>query len=123
MREGANTTKGLSISHLLFADYTILFFDETRGQVLHIRMICFEAITSLNVNLGKSQVVPIGEVDAIASFLDILCFRLGSLLMNYLGRPMGSHCKSISVRKPILEKMERKLYGWKRLDLSKGRRL
>lgn len=43
--------------------------------------------------------------------------------MNYLGMPLGSHFKSISVRKPILEKMERKLYGWKRLDLSKGRRL
>ena len=92
---------------------------------MHIRMvlICFEAITSLKVNLGKSQVVPIGEVDTIASLLDILCFRLGSLLMNYLGMPLGSHFKSISVRKPILEKMERKLYGWKRLDLSKGRRL
>ena len=68
---------------------------------MHIRMvlICFEAITSLKVNLGKSQVVPIGEVDTIASLVDILCFRLGSLLM------------------------EKKLYGWKRLDLSKGRRL
>lgn len=54
-------------------------------------LICFEAITSLKVNLGKSQVVPIGEVDTIASLLDILCFRLGSLLMNYLGMPLGSH--------------------------------
>jgi len=54
-------------------------------------LICFEAITSLKVNLGKSQVVPIGEVDTFASLVDILCFRLGSLLMNYLEMPLGSH--------------------------------
>ena len=40
--------------------------------------------------------------------------------MNYLGMPPGAHYKMSSIWSPILEKIERKLLGWKRLYLSKG---
>ena len=41
--------------------------------------------------------------------------------MKYLGMPLGSF-KTASIWNPILEKMEKKLSGWKRLYLSKGGR-
>ena len=43
--------------------------------------------------------------------------------MIYLGMPLGSLHKTASIWNPILEKMEKKLSGWKRLYLSKGGRL
>jgi hypothetical protein len=43
--------------------------------------------------------------------------------MNYLGLPLGAHFKLQSIWNPIVEKMERRLAGWKRLYLSKGGRL
>ena len=34
--------------------------------------------------------------------------------------PLGAHFKDASICKPILERVEKKLSGWKRLYLSKG---
>ena len=43
--------------------------------------------------------------------------------MKYLGMPLGTLHKIASIWNPILEKMENKILGWKRLYLSKGGRL
>ena len=43
--------------------------------------------------------------------------------MIYLGMPLGILYKTASIWNPILERMEKKLAGWKRLYLSKGGRL
>ena len=43
--------------------------------------------------------------------------------MKYLCMPLGALFKATSIWIPIMEKMERKLLGWKRLYLSKGGRL
>ena len=48
---------------------------------------------------------------------------LDSLPMIYLGMPLGTSYKTASIWNPILERMEKKLMGWKRLYLSKGGRL
>ena len=86
-------------------------------------MTCFQAFTSLKVNVGKSEIVPVGEVRDIQSLANILQCRVHSLPMTYLGMPLGSSYKTPSIWNPILERMEKKLSGWKRLYLSKGGRL
>ena len=43
--------------------------------------------------------------------------------MIYLGMSLGTLYKTTSIWNPILERMEKKLSGWKRLYLSKGSRL
>ena len=48
---------------------------------------------------------------------------MGSLPMKYLGMLLGTSFKTASIWNPILEKMEKKLSGWKHLYLSKGGRL
>ena len=48
---------------------------------------------------------------------------MGKLSMKYLGMPLGTYFKSAVIWNPILEKMEKKLSGWKCLYISKGGRL
>ena len=117
--------RGESVSHLLFADDTILFCDAEVEQVLHVRLLllCFQAVTGLKVNVAKSEMVPIGEVNNANALAEILGCRVGALPMTYLGMPLGASHKSPSIWNPILEKIKRKLAGWTKLYLSKGGRM
>ena len=73
-----------------FADDTILFCDVDMEQILHIRLLlCFQAGTGLKVNMLKSEMVPIGEVDDVHALAEILDCRVGILPMAYLGMLLG----------------------------------
>ena len=54
---------------------------------------------------------------------DILGCQTLTLPMKYLGLPLGAKFKSKDIWNPIVEKMECRLVGWKRVYLSKGGRL
>ena len=110
---GVSAGRSLMVSHLLFADDTLIFCDANIDQMLILRtmLIWFEAVSSLKVNLGKSELVA------------ILGCKQGSLPMKYLSLPLEAKFKDKSIWNPILEKMERKLAGWKKLYLSKGGRV
>ena len=86
-------------------------------------LIFFESITGLKVNVGKSEIVLVGEVGNLDALARILCCKVGCLPMTYLGMPLGAHYKDSSIWKPFIERMEKKLSGWKRLYLSKRGRL
>ena len=122
---GVVNSIGVSISHLLFADDTILFCNASKEQLLSIRLVlsCFQAFMGLKVNIGKSEIVPVGEVNNLDALANILHCRVGSLPMKFLGMSLESSFKTTSIWNPLLEKMESKLFGWKRLYLSKGGRL
>ena len=122
---GSMNSIGVHISHLLFADDTILVYHASREQLLSIRLVlsCFQAFTGLKVNVGKSEIDPVGEDNNLDALANILQCRVGSLPMKYLGMPLGTSFKTTSIWNPILEKMKKKLSRWKRLYLSKGGRL
>ena len=42
-------------------------------------LIIFEAITGLKVNVGKSEIVPVGEVGNLDALARILCCKVGCL--------------------------------------------
>ena len=110
-----------SVSHLLFVDDTILFCDADVEQILHIRLLLlsFQAVTGLKVNVHKCEMVPIWEADDVHALANILGCRVGSLPMSYLGMLLGASHNSPSIWNLILEKIVRKLTGWKKLYLSK----
>ena len=103
----------------------MIFCGAALDQVLFLRMILiwFEAVSSLKINLGKSELVPIDMVDNLDLLLIVLGCRQGTLPMKYLGPPLGAKFKDKTIWNPILENIERKLVGWKRLYLSKGDRV
>ena len=80
----------------------------------------FEVVYRLKINMGKSELVLVGVVPNIADMVDVLECKQGSFPMKYLGLLLGANVRDSSIRNPIIEKMERRLVGWKRLYLSKG---
>ena len=68
-------------------------------------------------------IVPMGAVHNIELLVNVLVYKQGSLPMKYLGLPLGAKFKEKTIWNPILEKMERRLAGWKQLYLSKGGRV
>ena len=67
--------------------------------------------------------VSVGVKDNLDVLVGLLGCRHSSLPLKYLGLPLGAKFKEVSICNPILEKMERRLVGWKRLYLSKGGRV
>ena len=105
------------VSHLLFADYTILFCMANVEQILHIQMLllCFQVVIGSKVNVRKSEMIPIAVVDNVHALAEILGCRVGILPKSYLGLPFGVPHKSTSIWNPILEKIERKLAEWQKV--------
>jgi hypothetical protein len=122
---GREASDPLKISHLLFADDTLIFCEANPDSLtyLWVMLTCFEATSGLRVNLGKSELIQVGEVPHLEELANILGCKTATLPMKYLGLPLGAHFKVQSIWDPVVEKLERRLAGWKRLYLSKGDRL
>ena len=98
----------MSVSHLLFADDTLVFCDADSTHITALRGILsrFEEMSGLRINLGKSELVPVGDVPNFHELVEILGCRESALLLKYLGLPLGASFKDKSILNPILEKME-----------------
>ncbi len=115
----------LKVSHLLFADDALIFCGANRDQLLYLKgvLLCFEVVSGLHINLGKTEIVPVGLVPEVHDLAQVLGATITSIPMKYLGLPLGAQFKSKDMWNPIVEKMEKRLAGWKRIYLSKGGRL
>ena len=89
----------LNISHLFFADDTIVFCEANKEHLTHLSWILFwfETATSLRINLAKSEIIQVGEVDEIDELAVELRCRVGSLPSQYLGLPLWAPNKAHSV--------------------------
>ena len=66
----------------------------------------FEEMLLLRINLGKSELVLVGDVPNLHELVEILGCRESTLLLKYLGLPFGASFKDKTIWNPILEKME-----------------
>ena len=123
IREGGRTA--LNISHLFFADDTIVFCEANKDHLSHLSWILFwfEVASGLKINLGKSEIIPVGEVDDIEELAVEIGCRVGSLPSQYLGVPLGAPNKASSVWDGVEERVRRRLALWKRQFISKGGRI
>lgn len=90
---------GVLISHLQFADDTMIFCDANVGRLDYLRciLVCFQAVLGLNINLSKSEIFLIGEECDIKNLAWILGCKFGSLLSSYLAMPLGASYKSKAI--------------------------
>ena len=83
-------------------------------------LLWFEAASGLKINLEKSMVIPVGEVEGVLDMAAEIGCKVGQLPTVYLGLPLGAPNKASSVWDGVEEKMRRKLALWKRQFLSNG---
>ncbi|XP_041027999.1 uncharacterized protein LOC121267971 [Juglans microcarpa x Juglans regia] len=104
---------------------TIIFCDVECGhiQALGAVLLCFEVVLGLKVNLGKSELVSIGEELNINSLTRLLGCKIALLPMKYLDLPFEASFTACAIWDGVVEKVERRSASWKRLYLSKGGRL
>ncbi|KAJ9678521.1 hypothetical protein PVL29_020644 [Vitis rotundifolia] len=115
----------LNISHLFFADDTIIFCEARKDHLTHLSWILFwfEAASGLRINLAKSEIIPVGEVVEMEELAVELGCRVGSLPSQYLGLPLGAPNKAPYMWDGVEERVRRRLALWKRQYISKGGRV
>ncbi|XP_059669320.1 uncharacterized protein LOC132314474 [Cornus florida] len=94
-RVGRDVDYQIQISHLLFADDTL-------------------------INVGKSVLVPVGDVPDISSLATVLGCGVGYFPLPYLGLPLGVSSTLIGNWDSVINRYEKRLAGWKKQYLSKG---
>jgi hypothetical protein len=122
---GSSGQDRVTISHLLFADDTLVFCGANASQIRHLGalLVCFEAAAGLKVNLSKSVLVPVGIVENVGQLAGLLGCGYGEVPLKYLGLPLGASFKLKTMWAGLEDMMVRKLAPWKRLYLSKGGRV
>ncbi|KAJ9683534.1 hypothetical protein PVL29_019210 [Vitis rotundifolia] len=115
----------LNISHLFFADDTIIFCEARKEHLTHLSWILFwlEAASGLRINLAKSEIIPVGEVVEMEELAVELGCRVGSLPSQYLGLPLGAPNKAPYMWDGVEERVRRRLALWKRQYISKRGRI
>ena len=87
---------GFHMSHLLFADDTLVMCEADVNQFQNLRclLLCFKAVSGLKINLSKSEVITIGRVKNVRELVGILGYGMSSSPMKYLGLPLGATSKT-----------------------------
>ncbi|XP_016168118.1 uncharacterized protein LOC107610598 [Arachis ipaensis] len=112
----------IELSHLQFADDTILFYPPEVETFRNYKRLlrCFEVISGLSINFEKSSLIP---VNCNQEWVDRMCELVGcratTLPVKYLGINLGANPRMVKAWKPVIDKVEEKLSLWKAKVLSK----
>ena len=110
------------VSHLQFADDTIFFHSDDVGKFHNLLKVVdfFCAVSGLKINLRKSSIVGINFQDQkLIDLASSVGCEIGNWPLKYLGLPLGGNPKKADFWALVLEKVERRLDGWKKTCLSK----
>ena len=114
MQHKGGSGPSLNISHLFFADDTIIFCEARKDHLIYLGWILFwfEAASGLRINLAKSEVIPVGEVVEVEELAVELGCRVGTLPSQYLGLPLGAPNRAPYIWDGVEERVRRRLALW-----------
>ena len=106
--------EGVKISHFLFTDNTLIFSKANEDQVTFLSWLFmwFEVILGLKVNLDKSELIPVCNVDNVEELASELGCKVGSLPSLYLGMPLGASFKFMTAWDGVDERFRKRLAMW-----------
>lgn len=111
-----------SISHLFFADDSLVFFKAEEGACIVLKEILmnYEVASGQKVNFEKSSVcfsrnVPLSKQLAMAALINVTWVKKHEM---YLGLPMDISYSKVDAFSFLKEKVRKKLQGWREKTLS-----
>ena len=115
----------IEITHLQFADDTVIFCDADLVQVDNLKLILkwFELLSGLKINYEKFELVGIHLEHLLVSLAMKFGCKVGKLPTKYLGLPLCSGLPKKSLWDPVMEQIEIRWSSWKSRYLSLGGRL
>lgn len=111
---------------LLYADDALFFVKPKTQQLqaLKIALLAFESISSLAVNLAKSELLcSRTNQEQAQSMANLMGWKLSSFSFNYLGLPLSNKKLKKATFLPLIQKFHDKLAGWAAKHLSIAGRL
>ncbi len=108
---------------LQFADDLLLFFDgkERSGRVIKAVLEGFAAASGLIINYSKSVILPVNlPATQVAALADLFGCPVGSFPITYLGFPISPRALRKADFLPLIEKLDKRLAGWKGQLLSRA---
>ncbi|GLU15614.1 hypothetical protein SLE2022_320890 [Rubroshorea leprosula] len=125
--EGIKVGKGeLSISHLQFADDTLIMGEAKEENIWAVKYIMrsFELVSGLKINYAKSQLMGVNvEEEWLTRMASLLNCKIGSIPFKYLGTWVGGNPRNIMFWRELIESFEKKLAKWKGKYVSTGGRI
>lgn len=116
----------LILTHLQYADDTILFCPQKLDYLLNIKktLILFHLSSGLKVNFHKTSMIGIHiKNDWLKEAAEHLQCNIGCLPFTYLGLPIGGNSSQSNIWEPIVKRMSNKLATWRGKLLSFGGRI
>jgi hypothetical protein len=86
---GSRQSSVVNISHMFAGDTSVFVGAKPNNFCyLHALFLCFKVVSGLKINMAKSKLVLVGNVDNMDGLASILGCGVSSLRLKYLGLPL-----------------------------------
>ena len=93
-------------------------------QNLKIILLVFRQVSGLKINLEKNTILGINTgQELLSSLASVFYCKVSEWPLSYLGLPLGGYPKTIGFWDLVVERISRRLDGWKKTFLSLGGRI
>jgi len=106
---------------LQYADDTLLFLEDDLDKANNLKwlLLCYEQMTGMRINFDKSDLLTIGiEEDRVNEYSKIFGCKKGDFPIKYLGVPLHFTNLRKEDLQPIIDKIIKRIAGWKGRLLS-----